>query len=332
MHLVDPCSDVYCKDIYHEFEIQIPKVKVKSVNEEDNRIILTREQIQKAYDYANTKYKAVIVLMMSSGMGASEVIHLTVDDFLKGISKSSETARNGLLDIPKIRSEVSDNTIATWRIKRIKTNMAYTTFSSPESVVAILNYLEERKELKKSYTLFSSSKGEWAQTQPSFSAYFGTLNSKCKFGKQGSWNLFRSHNLRKFFATTLYRAGLNQLACDWMLGHSIEKVTGTYFLADDSHLQESYMKALPDITLTHTEAVYVESDDVKKIKTNLELMQKKLDKYDKLFADKQFRKLIESYIFCDCFIVNSHTVQRRFGFICLKLGANEKKNSSKKPC
>ena len=258
------------RTFYNEFEIQIPKVKVKSVEENGNREILTKEQIRKAYHKADSKFKAAILLHMSSGMGTSEVLNLTIGDFLKAITKCSETAAKGPLLISQIRSEVGEDCIATWRISRVKTNMPYTTFSSPESVIAILNYLEERDILKKEYPLFRSAKGEWAQTKASYVYHFQVLNDKCKLGKQGRWNLFRTHNLRKFFATTLYRAGINQLACDWMLGHRIDKVTGTYFLADDGHLKDAYIKALPDLSLARTETIHVESDEVKEIVRELD--------------------------------------------------------------
>ncbi len=253
------------RTFYNEFEIQIPKVKVKSVEKNDNRDILTKEQIRKAYHKADSKFKAAILLHMSSGMGTSEVLGLTIGDFLKAISKCSETAAKGPLHIPLIRSEVGEDCIATWRISRVKTNMPYTTFSSPESVIAILNYLEERDVLKREYSLFRSAKGEWVQTKASYVYHFQVLNDKCKLGKQGRWNLFRTHNLRKFFATTLYRAGINQLACDWMLGHRIDKITDAYFLADDGHLKDAYMKALSDLSLARTETIHVESEEVKEI-------------------------------------------------------------------
>jgi len=261
------------RTFYNEFELQIPKVKVKSIEEDGNRVILTKEQIRKAYDKADAKYKAAILLHMSSGMGTSEVLRLTIGDFLNAISKCSVAAVNGPLHIAQIRSEVGEDCIATWHISRVKTKMPYTTFSSPESVVAILNYLEERETLSRKYPLFRSAKGEWAQTKASYVYHFQLLNDKCRFGKQGRWNLFRTHNLRKFFATTLYRAGINQLACDWMLGHRIDKVTDAYFLADDGHLKDAYMKALPDLSLARTETIHVESDEVKEI-------VKELDKKD----------------------------------------------------
>jgi len=50
-------------------------------------------------------------------------------------------------NVPDLRNGLStrEHIIPTWHVERVKTGEPYFTFSSPESIEAILNYLKRRE-------------------------------------------------------------------------------------------------------------------------------------------------------------------------------------------
>jgi hypothetical protein len=89
------------------------------------------------------------------------------------------------------------------------------------------------------------------------------LNEKCGFKKPYRQSYFRSHALRKLFATTLYTKGLPQLSIDWFLGHKINSVTESYFKTDIKSLKEQYISCIEDLSIEDTEVRVLESSDAK---------------------------------------------------------------------
>ena len=80
---------VTIRSFYSEFEIGLPKSRIKQGN--TKRIITAddivgKEHILKVLEHCNIKYKAIILLMSSGGMGRAEIIHLKYQDFLNAIS------------------------------------------------------------------------------------------------------------------------------------------------------------------------------------------------------------------------------------------------------
>ena len=60
------------RSFYSEFEIEIPKIRLK--HENTKRMITTddivgKKHILRALEHCNLKYKSIILLMSSSGMG-----------------------------------------------------------------------------------------------------------------------------------------------------------------------------------------------------------------------------------------------------------------------
>jgi len=80
------------RTFYSEFDIELPKVHLKrNQHQETIDDIPNKNDIRLALEHANFKYKAIILLMLSSGMGASEIISLTYQNFLNSISEYLET-------------------------------------------------------------------------------------------------------------------------------------------------------------------------------------------------------------------------------------------------
>ena len=246
------------RSFYNEFDIEIPKIRLKQEN--NKRMITTddivgKEHILRALEHCNLKYKAILLLMSSSGMGRAEIIHLTYNDFLTAISAYYKPSIKEQFDIyllaEKVLEKIED-IIPTWQIKRYKTKMPFMTFSSPESTQSIVYYLLERiKNNKPIINLDDSlfeSKGHQIDNN-SFNQYFIEINDKCDFGFVGHHRFLTSHKLRKYFASTLNKNNVPEISTQWMLGHSIDKVTDAYFKLDINALKEQYKRVVEDLSI-----------------------------------------------------------------------------------
>ena len=168
------------------------------------------------------------------------------------------------------------NEIGTWSIRRFKTGMPYVTFNSPESTAAIIEYLHYRtehispaKHIKNVDDFLFEARGTQMSLR-GMSAYFERLNDRCKFGFLGRQRFFRSHGLRKFFVSTLKNHGMDTVDAEWLIGHKLHPVTGTYIKPDIYRLKKEYMDILPYLSLSDIKTITVESEDVKELKKSFD--------------------------------------------------------------
>lgn len=287
------------RTFYREYEIELPTRR--EPNTRKSKQILTssdipsREDILHALEFANVKYQAIILLMASSGMGRSEIISLTIEDFIKSLKEYYEPHEDKLIDMSLLRQMLDrvKTPVATWKVERIKTSMKYVTFSSPESIYRILDYLKRSTTHtgQLSEPLFQGSRGG-ALKKGTFAKYFQKINEKAGFTKNGSLNFFRSHNLRKYFATNLRLSGMNQISCDWLLGHDIkDSVRSAYFLEDPTALKLEYLQHLDRLSITEKIEVRVVTDeDHEKALKRIEELEKWKELTEKLLKDEEYQK------------------------------------------
>ena len=276
------------KSVYREFEIELPRIRLK--NDEDEVLITTddiikKEHIIKAIKHCNLKYKAIIILMMSSGMGSAEIRHLTFKDFLDGLDLSDFNS----FDIEKLRAEIENrrNPIVTWKIKRIKTGMPHITFSSHESIYAILDYLENRKhQIKNKNDWLFDTFGKQIKGKTLIDNFI-EINDRAKLGKLGRQRFFKAHALRRFFASTLESRKVPQLYTDWMIGHTVKAVTGAYFKPNVNALKNEYLRVLPYLCISDVEVKTLESIEFQELKEQHQRDSKAKDEeIKKLKAEK----------------------------------------------
>jgi integrase len=292
------------RTFYRTFDIQLPQSTLKRTNNKETIEIIeelpTKEDIKKALEYASPTYKAIILLMVSSGMGRAEIISLTVQDFINSISDYFNKPITLPLDIDRIRQKLDriNAPVATWEIQRIKTNGKYTTFSTPESIFAILNYLEKQPPERMNRKLFVprrySPKGakmdniykkavaSFSSLNPSaFSATFQRINKKCGFGKQNGHSKFRSNSLRKFFTSQLMKTNMGQLNTDWLLGHHVKnQVQAAYFLKDPQRLRLKYLEVMDAVTIKEKVEIRLVTDErLTEIEKKMRRMEEKLRMY-----------------------------------------------------
>ncbi|WP_192812685.1 tyrosine-type recombinase/integrase [Methanobacterium formicicum] len=247
------------KAFYRHYDIHLPKLKI-NLNSGENwsmEDIPTIDHVREAVKVSDIRDKAILLLMLSSGMGSGEIRHLTYENFIKSVSDYIDLSDPDKLNIPKVVYELRkiEDLIGTWKIHRYKTGMPYITFNSPESTQAIIDYLSHRennnKEIKNlDDPLFVSSRRIQISSQ-GLVFVFRRINERAGFGRSKERNrrFFTSHTMRKLFTSTLYNKGIDQLAVDWMLGHKINPVTEAYFKNDPQTLKAKYMEAVENLTL-----------------------------------------------------------------------------------
>ncbi len=173
--------------------------------------------IKESLKHANIEYKAIITLMASSGMGACQIRNLKYGDFIFALRDYLKLKKNNEFDVEEICDQLAEceNCVGTWKVIRCKTQNEYVTFSTPESISYILDYLKERVRIDDApksmeeylfRSVVNPRNPERQILERAFMKYFQRLNMKMQLGKnktQPKYGFFTSHQLRRFFATTL---------------------------------------------------------------------------------------------------------------------------------
>jgi len=290
---------IYVKAFYSTFEIELPKlpIKLNLLTKKDNKEWISKEDIKKALEYSNRKYKAIILLMVSSGMGSAEIRKLTFKDFLKSLEDYIIIPLKEPYNVENIRNilPVNLHIIPTWHIHRVKNGKYYYTFASPESVEAILDYLEYREAKKKPIIgldepLFIGRRPGDLLNKYTMTSAFQKINDDAGFETVGNKRYFTSHELRRFFSAQSLRAGLQERDVKWLLGQGTKNTLNRYVQPDPQNLKIQYLeKALPCLSIETIEILKLEENAYRRIKDlekeNQE-MKKTLQKEQKLTAQK----------------------------------------------
>jgi integrase len=141
-------SMVVVRTFYNEYDIELPKTRYKHQTKDPfqtSKDLPNKEQIRQALKHCDFKYRAIILLMISSGMGSAEIRHIKYKDFFNALD--AEYSQDNIYQSIKNAAAFRDE-IPTWKLKRIKTGNQYFTFSSPESSEAILDYLHKKHSLQ----------------------------------------------------------------------------------------------------------------------------------------------------------------------------------------
>lgn len=254
------------KSFYKSFDIQLSssmgKLK-KRLPLRGNQTFLTREELKKmVLNAKNLRDRAIILCMATSGMARNEIRNLRMNDIA-----------------------LDENGIGTVSIRRQKAQVDYTTFISPEAVVALKAYYEERnREVKTSikgndFVFVTYDKGT-KMGEDMFLKIFRTLGTQLGYSNgKGLLIKTRSHALRKFFASTLENAGMPKNKIDFMLGHTPGGNDLAYFQTDIEKLKQLYIKFLPYLTFEKTiEVRSLNTEDAKRLE--------ELDKENKRLKEK----------------------------------------------
>lgn len=274
----------------------LPKSASKARPRIENRDIPTKEDIQEVIKICDPLEKAIILTGVSSGLSANEISNIKVKDFLDGYDPESE--------------------IATLHLVREKVGYEFYTFLTPEASRAIKEYLkyrereievkepkriESRIKQKINYDRKGNPTGYLFVCRCVVPEYIDCKNEKEKeemrklksktilkiykdlnekIGKSSTYErrfLIRSHNMRKFFNSTLLANGADLFTTDFMMGHQIDSTRDAYFRADPKALKEAYTKYIPYLTI-QKELNISESPEFQKLRADNEVLARETAK------------------------------------------------------
>ena len=239
--------------IYKHYDIeihQLPNYSMKNVNQ--NKPITFKdlpdhEIIKKALDISNTRMRAIILFISSSGCSRIETLNFTIQNYIDATKQYHQ--ENNIYDVLNVLKDKKD-VVPTWELRRPKTNKFYTTFSSPESTSEIINYLiSSNRDLKNTDKLFNL-------TENYTSISFEQLNNKLGLGKKGTYIRFRPHMLRKFHASQLFNDDCSIEFVDALQGRGKDATHSSYFMEDPEKLREEYINHLDCLMINWNNITY----------------------------------------------------------------------------
>ena len=230
--------------VYHFFDIEIPRLpRLRIENTEHFEDLPTREEIQYVLNHVNTKTRALITALASSGLRISDLSHITVGEFLQ-CCREYVVSPGGVKDFLLQLQNSGDLIVPVLYIRSQKTGIPYNTFFSDEASRYIVEYLLEYMRKK----MLSLDDPLLHMNAHSMSVRFTRLNTKFAMGRLLTRGRFHAHALRKFFATTLVNAGCDFLTVEFLLGHKLDAVKEAYYKADKEMLKAKYLGYMSYVT------------------------------------------------------------------------------------
>jgi integrase len=193
--------------------------------------------------------RPLILLEASSGMTRSDVLSLSVGNFIES-TYSYHHSHNVQVAVDLMLKEEMD-IIPTFQLRRSKTNKYFITFCSPEATVEICKYLRLRdKRNRKYHRNILSNVDQLFKINPKvYIDKFREINHQLNRGKAGTYGQFRGHMLRKFHATSLEKHGMSRHLVNVLQGKSNNAVDDVYFIEDEDTLRNEYLKALEGVLI-----------------------------------------------------------------------------------
>ncbi|AFV22350.1 hypothetical protein Mpsy_0137 [Methanolobus psychrophilus R15] len=235
---------------YMPVPASLRSAEVRARPKKENQKLPDCELILKASKIASIRDKAIILTGVASGLAASDICNLTVQDFRDGYDPVTE--------------------FTTLSLRRQKTQIDFTTFLSPEASRAVNTYLMKREQVfkdisekqmfreaikvtsdsplfirEKKYHKYLCSKEECdrALTPDMIVELYANISDKVEDTRRpGIYRLIRSHNMRKYFSTVLRNAGVDGDIIEHMMGHTLGEVKQAYIKYDHKFLKKVYME------------------------------------------------------------------------------------------
>ncbi len=247
------------KAFYKEYNIDTDSINQIINSEADNLAlneIISQDQIKEALELSSLRDKAIILLHMSSGMEATELRHLTYENFINSIEEYIDLNSDDEFNVNKIADELfkKNEIIGTWRIKKYRTSKPYVTFNSPESTRAILSYLIDRKRKNKpikslNEPLFVNSQNQ-ALNVSTHGSIFKRVNNRAHFGYlTKKRRFFSSTMLRRYFKAKLLESGVDKSSINLILGQKFNNDMNHYSNIEIKSLKSKYSDALVNLSL-----------------------------------------------------------------------------------
>lgn len=289
---------------YRRNQVELPDLPREGRVEplKENRYFLKKEELLETLNVCDVLERAIVLTGVSSGLSAEEVIELKIKEFKEGYDPKTE--------------------ITTLKLRRKKTDVDFITFLTPEASRAIWNYLEfrnkklknknKRREIQLSKQYVTSDDGYLFIMQRIPPEYLETKNEELrKFNihailnlyrkislkakkntPEGCWNIIRSHNMRKFFNSTLKNAGADHDFVEYCMGHRLSGTKSAYYEGDPVKLREIYQKYIPYLTI-QKDLDISETPDFKRLSEELENVKADNEKFK--VERVEFQKITADY-------------------------------------
>lgn len=243
---------VNIKSFYHQFQIQTPNITIKGepatyyLNIDD---LPGYEEFRLFISLANLNYRAIFTIMGSSGMNISDVLNLKMGHLVNAVKYHYKE----VVDMETLFQvhEKHEGIIPVWKVPRTKNEQPRVTFSSPESLKFIIDYIKSAPLADPDDFIFKSSKfRDKPITYQAVCKYTRGLNKDAgwKDKKLGYYNYITTKSFRTYFANTLEAYGVQEKYIRAMMGHAQQGIRQSYHKLNIPLLLEEYMKALPGLT------------------------------------------------------------------------------------
>jgi integrase len=279
------------RSFYISFEIELPKLQGEGRHAkviEDNSLVPTKAELQDVLRVCDLLERAVLLTGASSGLSSVELRNLTIKQFRDGYDP--ETG------------------ITTLKITREKTKVKFCTFVSAEATKAVNEYLSFRDRDIKAASARRKQQlekqrivGETGylfilrQVPPEYvkkqneelrklsenavqKLYRAISDKAQKNTKNGSYNVIRSHTMRKYFNSVLLNNGCDSFHVEFFMGHKLDQTRAAYFLASPDKLREIYKQYMPFLTI-QKELDVSESPEYLAIKRENEILRAETERH-----------------------------------------------------
>jgi integrase len=280
---------------YKYYNIDLP-VLPKNMNrarpQKKRRDIPTKEDIQAILKFCDPLERALVLLGASSGLAATEISNLKVGDFKKG---QDDKTKITVLHVTRTKENDYEfhTCLSPEATMAIEIYLAYRSRAVETEDKERLEQLEKQRVTSDNDYLFISravpddylsfydldkSKKENARLREkmrkldttAIMAIYRRLSEKAQMSApSGDWNIIRSHNLRRFFNTTLLNAGASIFLVDYAMGHALDSTHDAYYRNDPQKLREHYSEYVHLLTInkeTDEELMQKYEEEVKKSK------------------------------------------------------------------
>ena len=274
--------------IYRKNRVEIPYIEPVNVKKCRKREyieykdILTKDEIRCALTHMKPPAKARAMAILQGGLSNEECEHFTTRSFIDETRKYHQCDDD--MDALKWLADENHPVIWITKMTRIKTGKPYYAILGAEAINVIASAKIYESQLpsnngKIPEKLLAMNKGSFTRT-------CRTVNNKCELGLVAEESKFRSHMLRKFYATYIRgsvltyeeHSRISNSQIDEMQGRGKTSVQDTYIKSNPLEQKLIYAKVMNNVSLYNEYTYEIIDDDVIVHKVNQLAENKKLVK------------------------------------------------------
>jgi len=261
---------------YHEINIKPVKMEKKArPMKGNNKRIEDKGLIAMVLKRASVKHKAIILTIISSGLAGEDVRaiplqayfggydpetevctlrlrrHKTGVDFVTFLNPEATRAINDYLEIRRKSKDSSQQINHDGSGYLFILDTVKPIYSDPEyedkhaKCRELLQSGHEESEIPAELLKYKDDKEEYRKySRYAFLKIFNHLSDRCEItSPKGEFNVFRAHNLRKFFNQTMQNRNVNHILVETWMGHEIDATNSAYSQYSPAQL-ETYMSVM----------------------------------------------------------------------------------------